>query len=55
MAVAEGLSEVSVSELTMHTLTNLKVAEMIAGAKFEIQGEIGEVGRIKVEGIGLKT
>jgi len=55
MAVAEGLSETSVSEITMHTLTNIKVAEMIAGAKFEVQGELSEAGRIRVEGIGLKT
>jgi len=55
MAVGEGLSEISVSAITMHTVTNIKVAEMIAGAKFEVKGEHGEVGRITVEGIGLRT
>jgi RNA 3'-terminal phosphate cyclase (ATP) len=55
MSVAEGFSEISVSEITMHTLTNIKVGEMIAGAKFEVQGELDKAGRIRVEGIGLKT
>jgi RNA 3'-terminal phosphate cyclase (ATP) len=55
MAVAEGLSEVSVSEITMHTLTNIKVAELIVGVKFEVQGELNKAGRISVKGIGLKT
>lgn len=55
MAVAEGASQIHVSEVTMHTLTNIKVAEMIAGVKFDVQGELGKPGTIVVEGIGLKT
>ena len=55
MAVAEGRSEVIVSEITMHTLTNIKVAEMVAGVKFDVQGDLGRSGRIAVDGIGLKT
>jgi RNA 3'-terminal phosphate cyclase (ATP) len=55
MAVAEGKSMIQVSEITMHTLTNIKVAEIVAGVKFEVEGELHRPGRITVNGIGLKT
>lgn len=55
MAVAEGQSQISVSEITMHTLTNIKVAELVAGVKFEIQGDLKKPGKVAVRGIGLKT
>ena len=55
MAVAEGRSEISVSEITSHTITNIKVAEMIMNVKFEVQGELRKPGKVSVEGIGLKT
>jgi len=55
MAVAEGRSEISVSEITMHTLTNVKVAEMIAGVRFNVEGDLKRPGKISVQGIGLKT
>ncbi len=54
MAVAEGRSTIQVSEITMHTLTNIKVAEMIAEIKFEVEGEWHHPGRIAVNGIALK-
>ncbi len=55
MAVAEGRSEISVSEITLHTLTNIKVAEILTGAKFELQGELQKPGRISVKGVGLRA
>ncbi|MGA2461680.1 MAG: RNA 3'-terminal phosphate cyclase [Candidatus Bathyarchaeia archaeon] len=55
MAVAGDRSEISVSEITMHTLTNIKVAEMITGVNFDVQGELHKPGKISVDGIGLKT
>jgi RNA 3'-terminal phosphate cyclase (ATP) len=55
MAMGEGRSEISVSEITMHTLTNIHVAEMITDVKFEVQGELGTPGKVSVVGIGLKT
>jgi RNA 3'-terminal phosphate cyclase (ATP) len=55
MAVAEGRSEISVSQITMHTLTNIRVAEIVAGVKFDMQGELKKQGRIAVQGIGLRT
>ena len=54
IAVAEGRSEFSVSQITMHTLTNIKVAEIIAGVKFDLQGDLDKPGRISVRGIGLR-
>jgi RNA 3'-terminal phosphate cyclase (ATP) len=53
MAVAEGRSSIFVSQITMHTMTNIKVAEMVTGTKFELQGEMQTPGRISVQGIGL--
>jgi RNA 3'-terminal phosphate cyclase (ATP) len=55
MAVAEGKSMIRVAEITMHTLTNIAVAEMVAGVKFEVEGELHHPGRITVSGIALKT
>jgi len=55
MAVAEGRSEIEVSAITTHTLTNIKVSEILAGVKFQVEGSVNEPGRISVEGIGLKT
>ena len=55
MAVAEGHSEVHVSEITMHTLTNIKVAEILTGVKFNLQGELHRPGTISVDGMALKT
>lgn len=55
MAVAEGRSEIHVSEITMHTLTNIKVAELIVGSKFDVQGDLKKSGKISVDGIGLRV
>lgn len=55
MAVAEGRSEIFVSEITMHTLTNMKVAEILTGVKFDVRGELKRPGRISVHGVGLRT
>jgi RNA 3'-terminal phosphate cyclase (ATP) len=53
MVVAEGRSEIVVSEITMHTMTNIRVAEMMADVRFDVGGQIGETGAVKVQGIGL--
>jgi RNA 3'-terminal phosphate cyclase (ATP) len=55
LAVAEGKSTIQVSEITMHTLTNIKVSEIVAGVKFEVEGELHHPGRITVNGAALKT
>jgi RNA 3'-terminal phosphate cyclase (ATP) len=53
IAVAEGRSEISVSQITMHTLTNIHVAEKILNVKFQVNGNLGETGAIAVEGTSL--
>ncbi|MEW6592689.1 MAG: RNA 3'-terminal phosphate cyclase [Candidatus Hadarchaeota archaeon] len=58
LALAEGVSEITSSELTMHTLTNISLVEQILGVKFEVNGEQGKPGSIRVQGMGflkLKT
>jgi RNA 3'-terminal phosphate cyclase (ATP) len=55
MALAQGLSEVSVSKITQHTLTNVKVAEQLAGVRFEVQGRLGERGVVRVRGLGIRA
>jgi RNA 3'-terminal phosphate cyclase (ATP) len=53
LVLAEGKSEVSVSRVTQHTRTNVSVAEWFTGTKFRLEGEIGQMGRFQVSGIGL--
>jgi len=55
MAVAEGSSEIVTSEITLHTLTNIRVTELIADVQFRVKGELGNPGSIQVEGIGLTS
>ncbi len=54
MALADGVSDVSVSEISQHTLTNVKVAEWVAGVRFDQTGRLGTPGRLRVRGLGLK-
>jgi len=54
MALAKGLSEIKSSEISLHTLTAIQVAQLIIGAKFEIIGSEGQPGIIRAEGIGLE-
>lgn len=53
IAVAEGRSRITVSRLTLHTMTNIKVTETITGVRFKVQGGLDKPGRIEVDGIGL--
>jgi len=53
MAVADGHSEISVSQITMHALTNIHIAEKILKVKFQINGNVGQAGRISVDGLNL--
>ncbi len=55
IAIASGTSEIGVSELTLHTKTNIVVTEMILGVKFEVKGDLGERAVIKVKGLGLRN
>jgi RNA 3'-terminal phosphate cyclase (ATP) len=53
IAVADGHSEIAVSRITMHTLTNIHVVETLLNVKFQVNGNIGECGTIAVNGSGL--
>jgi len=53
VTVADGRSEFKVSEITLHLVTNVHVAEAVAGVKFEVEGKMGTPGMISVKGIGL--
>jgi len=55
MALADGVSEVSISRLTEHTLTNVKVAEELGGVRFEVNGKVGESGSLRVKGLGFSS
>jgi len=53
LAVANGNSEFRTSLITMHTITNARIAELVSGAKITVEGELGNPGIVRVEGIGL--
>lgn len=55
LILAEGISDVTISRLTQHTLTNAKVAEWLTGKKVEIEGELDKPGRLRMTGINLAT
>ena len=55
LALASGTSDLTISEVTQHTLTNIRVAETVAGVKFSPVGELGKPGRLKINGLGLKN
>ena len=53
MALADGSSDITSTELTSHTLTNISLVEQIIGVKFEVEGKLGGPGKIHVEGLGF--
>jgi RNA 3'-phosphate cyclase len=53
MALAEGTSEMTSAELTSHALTNIALVENMLGVKFEVGGQQGQPGRIRVKGLGF--
>ena len=53
LAVANGNSEFRTSLITMHTITNARIAELVSSAKITVEGELGNPGIVRVEGIGL--
>ena len=53
IALAAGRSAVRVSEVTLHALTNMRVAELFLKTKFDVQREEGKKARIEVNGVGF--
>jgi len=52
LALADGVSEITSTELTQHALTNISLVEQILGVKFGVTGELGRPGDINVQGVG---
>lgn len=52
MALTGGESEMTVSEITQHLITNAHIIRQFTEAKITIQGKKGEAGHVVVEGIG---
>ena len=52
-SLASGTSSFTVSRLTMHTLTAVEVAKMVAGVKITVEGTEGNPGKIIIEGRGI--
>jgi RNA 3'-terminal phosphate cyclase (ATP) len=55
MALAEGRSTITVSEITPHLMTNVWVIEQFVPVKFTVDGEVGKPGAVSVEGIGFRS
>ena len=54
MALAKGTSVIRVSELTLHTMTCIKVVQNLVNAGFEVEGEAGKSATITCQGIGFQ-
>jgi RNA 3'-terminal phosphate cyclase (ATP) len=55
LSLAEGESVIKSSLITLHTLTAIEIAKIFTGAKFQVIGNMGETGIIKVKGIGFQN
>src|SRR2546425_1454454 len=51
LVLARGASEVSVSRVTQHTMTNVKVAEWLTETTFNLEGQVDQPGTLQVTGI----
>lgn len=55
MALAKGKSEIYTTFLSMHTMTNIWVAEQLLPVKFKVDGEQDKPAVISVEGAGVEN
>ena len=54
LAMADGVSEISASELTMHTITNIEVVKKLARVNIKLEGSLGKPFKLTVKGLGLR-
>jgi len=54
LAMADGVSEISASELTMHTITNIEVVKKLARVNIKLEGNLGKPFKLTVKGLGLR-
>lgn len=50
LALAGGDSSFTTSRISSHLLTNLQVVERFLGTRYAVEGEIGEPGRVTIQG-----
>ena len=55
MSLADGASKILASKLSLHTLTAIEVCKIFLGARFEVEGRLGEKTLITCHGVGLKN
>ncbi|MEM2695576.1 MAG: RNA 3'-terminal phosphate cyclase [Thermoproteota archaeon] len=53
-ALADGVSELRTHEVTLHTLTTIRLVELFLPVRFEVYGEVGSPGGYRVSGAGFK-
>ncbi|MGB9718124.1 MAG: RNA 3'-terminal phosphate cyclase [Thermoproteota archaeon] len=53
-ALAEGVSKLKTSEITLHTLTTIRLVELFLPVRFLVEGSVGAPGGYTVEGVGFK-
>ena len=51
LALADGISTVTISKLTMHTYTNIEIVKKILGVNVVYEGNLGEKTKVTVEGL----
>jgi RNA 3'-terminal phosphate cyclase (ATP) len=54
LILPNGSSDVSISRVTQHIITNVKVAEWLTGERFDLDGELDQPGKLRVKGLGLR-
>ncbi len=52
LVLAEGTSEVSISRVTQHTETNVRVAEWLTGTRLSLEGDMNQPCKMRVTGLG---
>ncbi|MCS7138809.1 MAG: RNA 3'-terminal phosphate cyclase [Crenarchaeota archaeon] len=53
-ALANGISSLRTHEITLHTLTTIKLVELFLPVKFEVQGRLGSPGGYRASGAGFR-
>src|SRR5256712_7256300 len=53
LVLAEGTSEVSISRVTQHIQTNVKVVEWLTGVRVNLEGETDHLGKLRVKGLSV--
>jgi len=53
-ALAEGVSRLRTCEITLHTLTTIRLVELFLPVRFRVEGSLGSPGGYTVEGVGFQ-